>query len=311
MVNATARQQNLSQEMTRDAQKLVELTEQRLKVGAGSEKDVVQARASLASYQDAAQQVQLAHRQAVRALEILLGRYPAAELQAHATLPAFPTATPVGTPAQALDRRPDLLAAQHRVEAAFNRVGESRAAMLPTLSLSANLGWVDKDNGLDTDAARSSDTRSVGMNAFAPLYTGGALQGNVALRTQEQEQAIANYGSVVLQAMTEVENALDAENMLAQRERSLQDAVTHNRQALALEQDGFKIGRNDLRSVTQNQLTAYAAKLALLLVQRERLDRRVDLHLALGGDFVDGAAPVAASAVTSASATPATPASSP
>ncbi|WP_163017554.1 TolC family protein, partial [Pseudomonas viridiflava] len=77
---------------------------------------------------------------ASRALEILLGRYPGATLAAPAALTALPGEVPAGMPIDVLNRRPDLHAAERRVAAAFDRVGEARAAMLPTLSLSAGYG---------------------------------------------------------------------------------------------------------------------------------------------------------------------------
>ncbi len=282
LLRATAMQQQLGEAMVDNAEELVTLAGQRLKVGAGTEKDLALARASLSSYQDALQQVHLAHRQSARALEILLGRYPAAELRAQASLPPFPAAVPVGTPVGVLERRPDLVAAQRRVDAAFNRVGEAKRALLPSLSLSANVGWVDDDQ----NASGSSDiSRSLGAQAYAPLYTGGALMGGIDLRTHEQKQAVLSYGRIALHAMGEVENALDAENQLRKREASLQEALRHSRRALVLEQESYRVGRSDLRAVTQAQFASHAAALALLQVQRERLDRRVDLHLALGGDF--------------------------
>ena len=77
-------------------------------------------------------QARLAHEQALRSLEMLLGRYPAAELQTAPALPAVPGPVPVGMPLDMLERRPDIIAAERRVAAAFDRVGEAKAARLPS-----------------------------------------------------------------------------------------------------------------------------------------------------------------------------------
>jgi multidrug efflux system outer membrane protein len=284
LATETAMQARLSQDMARGADQLVTLADQRQRIGAGSEKDVALARANAATYQDAARQVELAHRQALRALELLLGRYPAAEIQARTDLVAFPGPVPAGIPAQALERRPDMIAAERRVAAAFNRVGEAKRAMLPTLTLSGNVGWVDNDVE-DINNDRGNSQRSAAAQVTAPIYAGGALMGKVHLRSAEQKQAVAEYGQSALRALNEVEDALDAENIAGERERILRQALDDSRRALQLEQTSYRIGKADLRDVTQGQLAAYAAEIALLHIRRDHLYRRVDLHLALGGGF--------------------------
>ncbi|MBF6023823.1 efflux transporter outer membrane subunit [Lysobacter niastensis] len=283
---ATARQQQLSDEMARNAAKLVELAEQRERVGAGTGTDVALARASSASYQDAAQQVELAHRQALRALELLLGRYPAAEIQSRQDLAAFPGPIPVGVPLEALERRPDLIAAERRVAAAFNRTRAAKAARLPSLTLSANFGWVNTDDLEDVTSERSNTTKSAGAQVVQPIYLGGAIDSQIQLRSAEQKQAVAEYGRLALRALGEVEDALDAENIFGQRENILRGALDDSRRALDLERTSYRVGKADLRDVTQSQLSSFATEIALLQVRREHLDRRVDLHLALGGNFV-------------------------
>src|SRR6185503_13001385 len=116
-------QLQIAEEMVKAAEELVTLAEKRRQVGPGNEQDVALARANLGNFQDTAKQVQLAHEQTLRALELLLGRYPSAELQARRDLPALPGPIPAGLPLEMLERRPDLVAAERRVAAAFNRVG--------------------------------------------------------------------------------------------------------------------------------------------------------------------------------------------
>lgn len=94
----TAQQARLADQMATDAERLVSLSQDRLRVGAGTETDVMTARARHATYRDAAQQVGMAHRTALRALEILAGRYPAATIAPRTdlspSLPAYPPACP-------------------------------------------------------------------------------------------------------------------------------------------------------------------------------------------------------------------------
>jgi NodT family efflux transporter outer membrane factor (OMF) lipoprotein len=291
VVSETRLQQQLATEMVDSGGNLLQMSEQRRKVGVGTDAEIMAARANLASYADAQQQVGLAHRQALRALELLLGRYPGATLAAREDLTAFPGPVPAGIPADVLNRRPDMVAAERRVASAFDRIGEAKASMLPSLSLSAGYGRISNEAVQMRDDLEQT-TGSTAATAMVPLYTGGALTAQVAVRTAEQKVAVADYARRALVALGEVEDALNAEAVLAERERILGDAAAAGRQATRLEQDAYRVGKSDLRAVNQRQLAQWAAEVALLNVRRERLVRRIDLHLALGGSFGD--APLAA-----------------
>jgi NodT family efflux transporter outer membrane factor (OMF) lipoprotein len=295
VASETRLQLALAQEMSDSAGRLVTFSEQRERVGAGTGSDVLIARSNRSTYEDARQQLELAHRQALRALELLLGRYPGATLATRDALTPFPAPVPAGIPADVLNRRPDMVAAERRVAAAFDLVGEAKAAMLPTLSLSAGYGRISND-AVELREDLEQTTASVSATAIAPLYTGGALTGQVRLRTAEQKEAVADYARRALLALNEVEDALNAERILGERERILTEAVKSSREVTRLEETAYRVGKSDLRAVNQRLLAQWATEVTLLAVQRERLSRRVDLHLALGGSFGEPAAaePVAA-----------------
>jgi NodT family efflux transporter outer membrane factor (OMF) lipoprotein len=280
----TGLQLEIADSMAGAAQGLVTLEEKRWEVGPGNEKDVMLARAGLGNYLDAAQQVRLAHEQAVRALELILGRYPAAELQARHDLPNLPGPVPAGLPLEMLERRPDLVAADRRVAAAFNRVGEAKAARLPRIVLNANVAVIESSI-LQLKEDFENPTAGVGARLIAPLYDGGALKTQVSIRTLEQKEAVAQYARLALRALGDVENALAASRILAERSQFLQRTLTDYERALGLARTDYRIGRTDLRVVQQQHLNVYAARLALLRVQSEQLAQRTNLHLALGGNF--------------------------
>ena len=280
----TWQQQQITDEMVQAAQLLVTLAEQRQRIGPGTEQDVLLARANLGNYQDSAQQVHLAHQQAQRALEQLLGRYPAAELAARPDLPQMPGEIPAGLPLAMLERRPDMIAAERRVAAAFNRVGEAKAARLPSIILSANVAWIESDI-LQLKDDLSNPLGGAGAKLLAPVYEGGALVTQVRIRTLEQKEAAAQYAQMALRALGDVETALATGRTLAEREQLLHAVLNDSEQALAMAQTSYRVGSGDLRAVRQQQLGVYAAHLALLHVQSEQLAQRANLHLALGGSF--------------------------
>jgi len=134
---------------------------------------------------------------------------------------------------------------------------------------------------------------SAGVGLLQPLFLGGLLQAQVDVRTAEQQAAIAEYGKVGARAFGEVEGALSAGLTAAEREEILVRAVRDNERALELANIKYRVGSIDLRTVQQQQLALYAARVALLSVQSERLVQRVNLYLALGGSFEPKPAPPA------------------
>jgi len=286
-------QRAIVQEMLTSAEAMLRLAQDRLRVGNGTELDVAAAHANLGSYRDSLQKVEQAREQAVRALELLLGRYPAAELAVAPRLPVMPAAVPVGLPSELLERRPDVIAAERQVAAAFNQIGAAKAAQLPRISLTAGLNSISSDVIVLKD--RDNPAWGVGANLIAPLYQGGALRAQVEIRSAEQKQAVAAYASAGQRAFGEVENALAAENWLREREAILEATVRDNERALELTKIQYRVGSTDQRAVEQRQLALYSTRMTLLGVQAERRAQRVNLYLALGGRFGEPAAgPVAA-----------------
>jgi multidrug efflux system outer membrane protein len=267
----------------RDGEELVRLAEARSRIGVGNEEDIFVARANAGTYRDSLREIELAREQAIRALEILLGRYPAAAAAVTAQLPALPAAVPGGLPSELLERRPDVVAAERRVAAAFNRIHEAKAARLPAIALTTGISTISSDLFVLQD--RDNPVWNLGANLLAPIFKGGALKTQVEIRTAEQKQAIAAYAAVGLRAFGEVENALAAEIAVREREGILAQTLSDNQRALALVQTQYRVGSTDLRFVTQRQLALNASHSSLIRVQAEQRVQRVNLHLALGGSF--------------------------
>jgi outer membrane protein, multidrug efflux system len=293
IMTETKLQLEAAESMVESSRDLVRLAEDRQRVGIASERDVTIARASLGTFEDTARQARQAHEQAIRSLELILGRYPAAELQAAEALPPFPSPVPVGMPLEMLERRPDMVAAERRVAAAFNRVGEARTAQLPRIRLNASISALDSDV-LDLAEDFSNPSYGAGATLLAPLYRSGELKGQLSVRTAQQQEALANYASQALRAIGDVENALAASRILEERVELLGRVVIDQERTLELEQIAYRVGRQDLRAVQQQQQQVQAARMTLLRAQSEQLIQRVNLHLALGGGFAEPIAVAAA-----------------
>ncbi|MET0543776.1 MAG: TolC family protein, partial [Variovorax sp.] len=199
------------------------------------------------------------------------------------TWPRVDMPVEAGVPSELLERRPDIVAAQRRVQAAFNRTQEAQAARLPRISLTAGLTSVISELFVLKD--RDNPIMGGGLSMLIPLFRGGALQAQVEQRTAEQEQAVAAWAQTALKAFNEVESALAEEATLRQREPIIDAQIREAQRALELQNTRYRVGSGDLRSVTQQQMSVYSVRSALLRVQGERRVQRVNLLLALGGGF--------------------------
>jgi len=285
-----ARLQKAQAEATlRAAEDLASLARDRLRVGSGDEYAVATAQASVEALRDTVKSLDLAYANALRALEMLVGRYPASSVAVAAGLPAWPGEIPSGLPSELLERRPDVVAAERRVAAAFYRTEEAKAARLPRITLVGNV--TSLDSTLFVLQERNNPVMSFGAGLVQPLFLGGLLQAQVDVRTAEQQAAIAEYGKLGIRVFGEVEGALAAGTTAREREQILVRAVRENERALELSNIKFRVGTIDLSSVQQQQIAVYNARISLLRVQSDRLVQRVNLHLALGGSFEPASPP--------------------
>jgi NodT family efflux transporter outer membrane factor (OMF) lipoprotein len=269
-------QADLAQEFVDLLSESVRLVETKQQVGQAGMQDVFLIRADLASAEDALQQALSGQQQARRALEILLGRYPAGEIETATELVPVPPPISAGIPSDLLERRPDIIAADRRVAAAFFLTEEARLAKLPSFSLTASVGGNTDLDGLIGNLA---------LGVVAPLYTGGALEAQLDIATADQNAAIAAFGATVLQALEQVEAGLTNEALLQRRENYISQSVDNNKQAYDIALKQYDVGQIDLLSVLQMQTRWLGARTNLIRVKNARLAERISLHLALGGSF--------------------------
>lgn len=220
---------------------------------------------------------------AVRQLEILMGKYPAAEYELAEDLPRCPSGIPAGLPAELVHRRPDLSAAERRLLAADARIAQSKADLRPSFNLTTALG---------TSTNRLQDVLSGDVlvwnliSGFTyPLFNDGQLKATVRQNEAGAREAAALYENAILRAYQEVETSIAADGLLAQQETALEEAVKQAQAAQGLAEERYRSGLSDIITVLQSQRSALDAESTLLSLRRARLDNRVDLHLALGGSF--------------------------
>ncbi|MGB3471851.1 MAG: efflux transporter outer membrane subunit [Erythrobacter sp.] len=253
----------------------------RYREGFASRQDTATSGADLEAARDNLAQTQLGARQARRALEVLLGRYPADRVALAGTLPETPPAPPAGLPSSLLERRPDVIAAERRVAAALADVDQAKAAQLPQIVLTGAVG------GASTDLLEVVNTSnflwSIVGNVLQPIFDAGLRGAQVDEADANAKAAIASYGSTALAALSDAEDNLDAVQVLGQRELILETAAEEAGTAYALAQLQYSEGEIDLIDVLNFQQRLFSAERNLVGLRRQRIEQWVALNLALGG----------------------------
>jgi multidrug efflux system outer membrane protein len=226
---------------------------------------------------------------AIRQLELVVGRYPDGSLLtdfAGGPLPAPPPPVPVGLPAELVTRRPDLIAAERRLAATDQRLLVARRALYPSLTLTGSGGSASSEFG---DLLKSNfSVWNVVTQLTQPLFMGGKLKAGVALADAATDEALALYSGAILQAFNEVESLLAAEMTLARKAEYLSRAAEQLIAAEALAESRYRSGIGDYLTVLNSQTRAFVSSANLLALQRQRLENRINIHLAIGGGFEDG-----------------------
>ena len=222
--------------------------------------------------------------QVERQLTLLLGEYAKQpKFTVSISLPTQILPIPPNLSADLISRRPDLSAAERRLIAAENRGKQAELERLPKFSLTASNGSQSTDftkllNG------NFSVWNLVG-NLTQPIFQGGRITANLSKAYAEIDIAQANYAKIALQAYVEIDQAINDELRFKEQAEALISASTEASDAQVLAEDRYLRGLSDLTTLLDAQRRAYNAESQLLSVKRQRINARIKLILALGGDF--------------------------
>ncbi|WP_246796990.1 efflux transporter outer membrane subunit [Burkholderia perseverans] len=262
------------------------LTRIRLRDGVATQLDLAEADAQVKTIE--ARLPPLDHERArlVNALSLLLGAPPRtleAELRQAAPLPPVPPAVPVGLPSELAERRPDIREAEATLHAATAQIGVAVGDFYPRVTLSANLDLQAMHFG-DLDSW-SSRAFGVGPAISIPLFEGGRLKGQLALRNAEQQAAAIGYRRTVLNAWHEVDDAMSAYRTSQQQHDTLAEAVEQNRLALDNARRQYLAGATDFLNVLTVQQNLLGTQQALAVSRTDVLVSLIGLFKALGGGW--------------------------
>jgi multidrug efflux system outer membrane protein len=277
----------LSEDNLKSLQVNLDILDRKLEAGAAEDNTALEislSRADIARARAIIAQQQRQHDTARRLLETLLGDYPAGQIDALDELPNVRRQVPAGLPSELLLRRPDLVAAERRVDARFEHAAAARKALLPAIRLTAGAGTSTTAEFGDLFDIQNL-IWNIGSNLTQPVFEGGRLRAALALTEAERDEVAALYAESALTAFREVETALASEKYLAAQQAALAEAATEATRAEQLSLSQYEKGLVEIITLLESQRRAFDARSALLSTRRQRLTNRIDLYLALGGDF--------------------------
>jgi multidrug efflux system outer membrane protein len=270
---------------TKSRQETLRIVDRRYNEGLVGPVDVRLARENLEASLALEPAIELSLIKAHHALDVLLGHRPGRSEQLPGTLAELPDLEPVriGLPAGLLDRRPDVRAAELMVRAANEEIGVSIAQLYPDVTLVANYG-ASADRWRDL-WEHFSETYSALAGLSQPIFAGGRLRAQVDAAEARHAEMAANYAGTVLTAMKEVEDALIAEQMLQKELEHTELRFEQANAAESLSQERYQRGVDSILTVLETERRRRIAEETLVILKAQIWTTRVNLHLALGGDW--------------------------
>ncbi|WP_343584496.1 efflux transporter outer membrane subunit [Herbaspirillum sp.] len=270
------------------AERVLRLVEAQSRAGSASPLDLARQRSALANQKALIPDLQQQEQDAQTALAILLGRPPQNfTVQEKGLARIQMPRISAGLPSELLTRRPDIRRAEANLAAANANVAVARAALFPSITLTASTGA--QSNALLSLFDGPNLFASIGAGLIAPIFDGGRLKNQRDLAIAQKEELVQVYRQSVINSLSEVEKALGAIRSLEERYRLKRGEVDQARFAFDLSEIRFRAGAEDLMVVLDTQRILSDAQNQLGQIKLQRLQATVSLYKALGGGWHDEA----------------------
>lgn len=219
----------------------------------------------------------------LRQLQTLLTLYPDGDFQLPDQLPELLEGIPASLPSDLLSRRPDLRASERQLAASVGHQDSAEKNWLPSFAITGSWGLASDELGNLMDGDNLLLTLL--GNITAPLFQGGRLKAERDLAYAKVEEQVQLYSYAVLEAVREVETAMNKERLLSDIEKNLAEAVHEIKRAETQAWDLYNRGLRDITTVLDTQRRSVNVQSEYLTLRNLRIQNRIDLHVALGGDF--------------------------
>lgn len=287
----------LARQNVRLQERSLRITDVRFRNGLVTELDVQQSRGLLTNTQASIPVLEIALRQALNALDTLLGRPPGeslAGLSSPQPIPVPPAEVAVGIPAELLRRRPDISRAEFEMAAQSARIGLAKADLYPTFSLTGSIGLAASANAGNTNSGSSGFSNLFEADSFelfaGPSFTWnilnyGRIKNNVRVQDARFQQLVVNYQDTVLRAAQEVEDAMVAFLQSQEQVRFLAESERAAQRSVDLSLTQYRDGVIDYNRVVNSQSFLVQQQDDLTVAQADIATSLIAMYKALGGGW--------------------------
>jgi outer membrane protein, multidrug efflux system len=265
----------------------VKLTKFRLDHGVATKLDVLQAQQVLDTANSQIPDLERQIAQEENAISILLGDYPHDVTRGLALIEqTLPPEVPPGLPSTIIERRPDIREAEEILVASNAEIGVAKAQFFPQVALTgAGGGAFGRSSAFSSLMKTQLGIWSYGAQVSQPIFTGGALRGNLRLAKSENQQALIIYRQTIQQAFGDVSDALIGYEKLHQVRMRQEDTVSDLEETVRISTLRYKGGTTTYLEVLDGQRSLYSAELTLASARGDEYRSLVQLYKALGGGW--------------------------
>jgi multidrug efflux system outer membrane protein len=265
----------------------VKLTKLRVDHGVATKLDVLQAQQTLDTANSTVPDLEMQIAQEENAISILLGNYPQAVNRGRPLVEQpLPPEVPPGLTSTLIERRPDIRQAEQNLVATNAEIGVAKAQFFPQISLTGSGGGAfGRSSAFSSLMSTQLGIWSYGAQVSQPIFTGGALQGNLRLAKSQNQQALLAYRQTILRAFGEVSNALIGYQKLHEVRLRQEDTVADLRESVRLSDMRYQGGTTAYLEVLDGQRSLYSAELTLAQARGNEYQSLVQLYRSLGGGW--------------------------
>lgn len=280
-------QLQITYETIKTQQDSVKLTKLRVDHGVATKLDVLQAQQTLDTANATVPDLERAIAQEEDAISILLGNYPQAVTRGRPLVEQpFPPEVPPGLTSSLLERRPDIREAEQNLVAANAEIGVAKAQFFPQISLTGSGGGAfGRSSAFSSLMATQLGIWSYGAQISQPIFTGGALKGNLHLAESQHQQLLLAYQQVIQRAFGEVSDALIGYQKLHEVRLRQEDTVSDLKESVRLSDMRYQGGTTTYLEVLDGQRSLYSAELTLAQARGDEYQSLVQLYRSLGGGW--------------------------
>lgn len=280
-------QLQITHETVKTQEDSVKLTTFRVEHGVATKLDVLQAQQTLDTANAQIPTLELQIAQEENAISILLGNYPQSVSRGRPLVEQpLPPDVPPGLPSALLARRPDIREAEQILVAANAEIGVAKAQFFPQISLTGSGGGAFGRSSLFSSLMSSQfGIWSYGANVSQPIFTGGALKGNLKSAESQYQQALLAYRQAIQRAFGDVSDALIGYQKLHEVRLRQQDSVADLQESVRLSNLRYTGGTTTYLEVLDGQRSLFSAEITLALARGDEYQSLVQLYRSLGGGW--------------------------